>query len=408
MLTQVVERLSSATDLPTVTGIVAAAARELVAADGATFVLRDEDRCYYADEDAISPLWKGRRFPMESCISGWCMAKREVVIIRDITQDARIPQDAYRPTFVKSLCMVPIRSEDPLGAIGSYWAREHEPTAEEVKLLQILANNSAVVLQNLELRQALTRRRAEHDELESRQLELELQVNSIAHDLKSPLGIIMGFADLLQGRLGAALDEKSRHYITSILRTGRSMNRQVERMLALYRLSNQTITKQPVNLSDLAAAIVEGLAAQDPKRSVEVQIAPGLLASADPDLLRLALENLLSNAFKYSRGKPATWVRVDRRASSTPELDTFVIEDHGDGFDPAQAGRLFHPLVRLHDATRFAGTGLGLASVARIIELHGGTVEAEGRPGEGATFSFSLPATTRTRAPRATAEPAAT
>src|SRR5881227_3603981 len=116
-LLEVIQRLSQARDLATVQEIVRAAARRLTGADGATFVLRDGDRCHYADEDAIEPLWKGQRFPMEVCISGWAMLNRQSAVIEDIYADSRIPHDAYRPTFVKSLVMVPIRTLDPVGAI---------------------------------------------------------------------------------------------------------------------------------------------------------------------------------------------------------------------------------------------------------------------------------------------------
>jgi serine/threonine protein kinase len=148
-LVEVVQRLSLARDLPTVQEIVRRAARGLTGADGATFVLRDGDRCFYADEDAIAPLWKGQRFPMSACISGWSMLNRRPAVIEDIYADDRIPHDAYRPTFVKSLVMVPIRTLDPIGAIGNYWAASHQPTEAEVKLLQALADTTAVALENV-------------------------------------------------------------------------------------------------------------------------------------------------------------------------------------------------------------------------------------------------------------------
>jgi diguanylate cyclase (GGDEF)-like protein len=141
-----VQELSLARDVAGVQRIVRHAARELTGADGATFVLRDSGYCYYADEDAIEPLWKGQRFPMSACISGWSMLNAQSVVIPDIYRDDRIPHDAYRWTFVKSLCMVPIRSADPIGAIGNYWAREHVATDEEMRLLQALADTTAVAL----------------------------------------------------------------------------------------------------------------------------------------------------------------------------------------------------------------------------------------------------------------------
>ncbi len=154
----VVQQLSLARDLDTVMSIVRIAARELTGADGATFVLRQDDQCFYAEENAISPLWKGRRFPMGMCISGWVMLHREPALIEDIYKDPRIPVDAYRPTFVRSLAMVPIRTLNPIGAIGNYWAKRHRPTAEQVKLLQALADTTAVALENVRVYEELERR----------------------------------------------------------------------------------------------------------------------------------------------------------------------------------------------------------------------------------------------------------
>src|SRR5262245_20935315 len=145
-LVEVVQQLSLARDLRTVQDIVRRSARRLTGADGATFVLRDGNRCHYVDEDAISPLWKGQRFPLSACISGWSMLNRQAAVIEDIYADDRIPHDAYRPTFVKSLVMVPIRRVEPIGAIGTYWATRHKPTAEEVGLLQALADSASIAM----------------------------------------------------------------------------------------------------------------------------------------------------------------------------------------------------------------------------------------------------------------------
>jgi hypothetical protein len=109
-------------------------------------VLREDDRCFYADEDAISPLWKGRRFPIDECISGWAMTHRQAAAIADIRVDPRIPQEAYRPAFVRSLVMVPIGGEEPLGAIGAYWAHPHHADAAEVTSLASLAAATATAL----------------------------------------------------------------------------------------------------------------------------------------------------------------------------------------------------------------------------------------------------------------------
>ena len=156
-LTDAVAQLSMAEGLQDVQRIVCSAARRLTGADGATFVLRDDGKCFFADEDAIEPLWKGLRFPLGSCISGWAMLHRQPVVIEDIYADARIPHAAYRPTFVKSLVMVPIRTMDPVGAIGIYWADQHVATEQEIGLARALADSVAVALENVAVNERFDR-----------------------------------------------------------------------------------------------------------------------------------------------------------------------------------------------------------------------------------------------------------
>ena len=178
LLIEVVQRLSLAQNLKEIMATVRSAARQLTGADGATFVLRDGDQCFYADEDAIGPLWKGQRFPLDSCISGWVMNNRTPVAIRDIYTDSRIPADAYRPTFVHSLAMVPIRTQSPVGAIGNYWATLHTPTEAELKLLQALADSTTVAMENVRVLQELEDRvRQRTEELEAANQELRAEAS---------------------------------------------------------------------------------------------------------------------------------------------------------------------------------------------------------------------------------------
>ena len=156
-----VQRLSLARSLGEIQSIVRSGARRLTGADGATFVLRDGDKCFYADEDAIEPLWKGQRFPLSQCISGWAMNNRRSVAIEDIYIDDRIPHAAYRPTFVKSLAMVPIRKLDPVGAIGNYWGHQRQPSSDELELLQALADSTAVAIENVQVYEQLDAARTE-------------------------------------------------------------------------------------------------------------------------------------------------------------------------------------------------------------------------------------------------------
>ncbi len=150
-LVTAIERLSAARSLDDIVEIVRTSAGLIAEADGVTFVLRDGDRCHYVAEQAISPLWTGLRFPMTSCISGWCMLNKRTAVIQDVYADPRIPHDVYRPTFVHSLVMAPIRVEDPLAAIGAYWAEKRAPDPETVKLLETLARSASTAMANTQL-----------------------------------------------------------------------------------------------------------------------------------------------------------------------------------------------------------------------------------------------------------------
>ncbi|BEL07335.1 hypothetical protein Q0Z83_055260 [Actinoplanes sichuanensis] len=149
MLRDVVVALGRARTLTIVQRLVRGNARALADAHGATVVLREGDKCFYADEDAISPLWKGQRFPITECISGWAMLSRSTAIIPDIRLDDRIPMAAYRPTFVRSLAMIPVRAADPLGAVGVYWSTTRRPTGEQIARLSALADATGAALERL-------------------------------------------------------------------------------------------------------------------------------------------------------------------------------------------------------------------------------------------------------------------
>ena len=145
------ELLEQANSVDEVVAILRGSARAAARADGVTVVLRDGESCHYVDEDAVGPLWKGQRFPLRECISGWSMLHAETVVVPDIRHDERIPQPAYRPTFVRSLAMVPIGTE-PVGAIGAYWRDQHAASATELGPLQRLAGAAAAALDRIGVR----------------------------------------------------------------------------------------------------------------------------------------------------------------------------------------------------------------------------------------------------------------
>jgi len=206
-LVRTVEGLSTARTIDAVAAVVRSAARAISGADGVTFVLRDGDKCWYLDEDAIEPLWKGQRFPLTACISGWAMLNGETAIIPDIYADPRIPLDAYRPTFVKSLVMTPVRPDDPIAAIGAYWARQRTPTEAEVTRLQVMARATAVALENASLwaslNEALERRKFLMRELDHRCKNTLAAVQSIADQTLRTATSPKAFAESFEARIAA-------------------------------------------------------------------------------------------------------------------------------------------------------------------------------------------------------------
>ena len=164
-LAEAIDAIAVAATARDIQRLVHSAARRLTEADGATLIVRDGGFCHYVGEDAIAPLWKGRRFPVDKCVSGWSMERGEPVAIEDVFADPRVPHATYRRTFVKSLLLVPIGTTNPLGAIGVYWAQRHEASTEEVALVRALAASTAVALERARLTQEIERRRATEADL---------------------------------------------------------------------------------------------------------------------------------------------------------------------------------------------------------------------------------------------------
>ncbi len=371
-------------------GVVRSAARELTGADGATFVLREGDLCYYAEEDAIAPLWKGKRFPMDVCISGWVMSTRQSVVIEDIYADYRIPVDAYRPTFVKSLAMVPIRTESPVGAIGNYWATPYRASAEEVDVLEALANSTSIAMENVQLYSELEQRVQQRTaQLEAANRELEAFSCSVSHDLRAPLRHIAGFSELLLEESHDHLDEEGRDYLQRIQRATQRMGQLIDDLLSLSRVAQTEVKRETVDLTRMAHEIAAEFQAESPERQVEFAIEEEVSVYADPRLLRVAVGNMFSNAWKYSAKNPQARITFGRSYDSEGD-ESYYIKDNGVGFDTAYAGKLFTPFQRLHGDSEFPGTGIGLAIVQRIIHKHGGEIWVDAVEGEGVTCSFTL------------------
>lgn len=218
--------------------------------------------------------------------------------------------------------------------------------------------------------------------------ELEAFSYTVAHDLRAPLRAIDGFGALLLEEHGPRLDERGRSHVARIRAAAQRMAQLLDALLELSRLGRRPIHRADVNLTDMARAVVEGISAEYPDRVVSVTIEEGMTARGDPALLEVVLQNLLSNAWKFSSRRERATIAV---GSVPGEEPTFFVRDDGAGFDMQFAERLFRPFERLHSAEEFEGTGIGLAIVRRVIERHGGQVRAEGAVEGGATVYFTLP-----------------
>jgi hypothetical protein len=381
-LVGVVTELSLAHNLTGIMAIVRRAARELTGADGATFILREGDLCHYADEDAIGPLWKGQKFPMHSCISGWAMTNRQPAVVEDVFADQRIPVSVYEPTFVRSVAMVPIRSLEPVGAIGNYWARRRLPEPWEVKLLQALADTTAVAMENVRVNNELEAR------VRERTAELEAFSYAVSHDLRAPLRHTQAFATMILEDHGAKLDDEVRNGLLRITGATTRMAEMINGLLQLSLTVQAPVRRGPVDLAQLARETAETCNA-GAERQVEFLAPATLPVTGDPTLLRVALQNLLGNAWKFSGKRESP--RVELGVQSQPGRQrVYYVRDNGAGFDESAAGKLFGVFQRLHSQDEFPGTGVGLATVQRIVRKHGGHIWASAKPGEGATFFFTL------------------
>ena len=220
--------------------------------------------------------------------------------------------------------------------------------------------------------------------------ELEAFSYSVSHDLRSPLNTIDGFSRLLTKHVAGEAGEKARHYLNRIQAGVAQMGQLIEDLLALAQVSRTQFRHEEVDLSELAQRVLGDWRARDPARAVRVVVEPGINAVGDSRLLRVVMENLLGNAWKFTSQEPAAAITFGESLDAMGQ-PVFFVRDNGAGFDMAYADKLFTPFQRLHAVSEFPGTGIGLATVSRVVERHGGRLWADAAPGKGATFSFTLP-----------------
>jgi len=241
-------------------------------------------------------------------------------------------------------------------------------------------------MENAQLEQRLREHAAE---LEATNKDLEAFSYSVSHDLRAPLRAIDGYCRIIEEELGDKLDELGQHLFKVVRDSSQRMGRLIDDLLAFARLGRQPLSRQPVSISALVHEVVDELRKEHVRRPIELRVGDLPDDVGDPALLKQVFVNLLSNAFKFTRGKEQALVEVGCE-QSTGERSYFV-RDNGTGFDMRHASKLFEPFHRLHSGGEFEGTGVGLSIVHRVIQRHGGRVWVEAEVDKGATFYFTLP-----------------
>jgi len=381
--------LSLARDIEDVMKVVRMWARELTGADGATFVLREENLCYYVDENAIAPLWKGGKFPIERCVSGWSMLNARPAIIEDVFSDPRVPVEAYEPTFVKSLVMVPIRTANPIGAIGNYWASRHLVTDAELNVLQALADLTSVALENIQL----------YSKLQNKIREVEASVKMrdeflsvAAHELRTPLTALqlqLQSLSELATRQNASQDRLSQRACSAVTHSKR-LSTLVDGLLDVSRVSSGHIAFQfeSCDLVRITKDVIERFTEQAQRQGSPVSISAPESVLGMWDRLRIEqiITNLLSNAIKYGAHKPIE-ITVEQR----PNFALLSVDDRGMGICEADRERIFERFERAVPLRHYGGLGLGLYISRKIAQAHGGNISVQSELALGSRFVVELP-----------------
>ncbi|MEX2535589.1 MAG: ATP-binding protein [Trueperaceae bacterium] len=330
--------------------------------------------------------------------AGYTLRSKEPVIVDDLRTEKRFngPSLLVEHGVVSGISVIIYGREGPYGVLGTH-TRELRPfSGDDVHFIQAIAN---VLGEAVERKRFEEKLKTAHDQLEQRveertaelrtaYQELESFSYSVSHDLRAPLRGIEGFSRALEEEYGSKLDEQGIVYLDRTRAAVKRMNALIEDLLDLSRLATIRVRRKGVDLTQLALDVVDDLRARDPEHEVEVKVEDDLKVEGDEQLLRVVFENLLGNAWKFTRGCQTPRIDVGSRIEAGRRV--FCVRDNGVGFEMAYGDKLFVPFQRLHTQDRFEGSGIGLATVKRIINKHSGKIWASSEPGQGASFYFTL------------------
>ncbi len=325
-------------------------------------------------------------------VCGTALGHGERVVVEDIEKSPTfVGTDALEIQLkagVRAVQSTPLvsRSGNLLGMFSTHYKTPHRLTDRELRMLDLLARHAADFIEHAQLEEMLEARALE---LESANRELEAFSYSVAHDLRRPLTTINGYCQVIRELCGENLDEQCRGYLREAYEGTLRMNQLIDTLLTFSRLAHAELHRETFNLSTMAHEIAAELEQSEPARRVTFRIAEGIQVNGDAGLIMVVMENLLGNAWKYTGAREEAVIEF-----GTADFDgkpACFVRDNGPGFAMADAEKLFVPFQRLPGSDQFKGHGIGLATVERIIRRHDGRIWAEGEPGKGATFYFTLP-----------------
>jgi light-regulated signal transduction histidine kinase (bacteriophytochrome) len=317
-------------------------------------------------------------------LTGYILRNRQPVLLHSISESKIFKASHGIPPVgaqAKSWMGVPLTAADKVVGVMAIQSYEDENLYDEhaLNLFSTISSQVAIAIRNTRL----------YEEKSRANKDLESFSYSVSHDLRAPIRAINGFSHILLEDYEDKLDEEGKKHLRRVYDAGQRMGVLIDDILRLSRVTRSELRRGIIDLSQLAQAVINDLQNASHDRQVEVIIAPDLKINADYNLMRIVLENLLGNAWKFTQKHPTA--RIELGVTEKEKITTFFVRDDGAGFDMAYVDKLFGAFQRLHDTSEFDGTGIGLATVQRIINRHGGIVWAEAAVEKGATFYFTVP-----------------